>query len=227
MHKIQHWIGSLLLSVLGGASIGVGGTIYLSAENSVVGSLLFTIGLMTIYVFRWSLFTGKVGYASYRDPKQVFELLWVWIGNFIGISLTALAISMTRHAPKLLHKAETMVQAKVGDSLFSLFILAVFCGVLMYIAVEGYRSNPHQLGKYLALFLSVMVFILCGFEHCIANMFYFSLVGFTERSVVCLIVMSLGNLVGGAGCARLTGFAHRLYSSDKQEEAQTVTSAAS
>ena len=50
--------------------------------------------------------------------------------------------------------------------------LAVFCNVMIYIGVEGYRSNPHELGKYLALFFGVCVFILCGFEHCVANMYY-------------------------------------------------------
>lgn len=218
MKTMEYWGGSLLLSVLGGISIAVGGTVYLSLENSVVGAMLFTIGLMTIYVFQWSLFTGKVGYATYSDPKQVFGLLWVWVGNFIGTGLTAFLLLLTRHAPKLQQKAQAMVQAKENDSLLSLFVLAMFCGMLMYIAVEGYRSNPHQLGKYLALFLSVMVFILCGFEHCIANMFYFSVAGLTVKSLLCLLVMSLGNLVGGVGCARLNGWAHRLHAENKSAE---------
>ena len=48
---------------------------------------------------------------------------------------------------------------------------------MIYIGVEGYRSNPHELGKYLALFFGVCVFILCGFEHCVANMYYFTMGG--------------------------------------------------
>ena len=64
--------------------------------------------------------------------------------------------------------------------------------------VEGYRSNPHELGKYLALFFGVCVFILCGFEHCVANMYYFTMGGaWSGRAILYLLVMTLGNAVGG------------------------------
>ena len=78
------------------------------------------------------------------------------------------------------------------------FILAVFCNVMIYIGVEGYRSNPHELGKYLALFFGVCVFILCGFEHCVANMYYFTMGGaWSGRAVLYLLVMTVGNAAGG------------------------------
>ena len=68
----------------------------------------------------------------------------------------------------------------------------------IYIGVEGYRSNPHELGKYLALFFGVCVFILCGFEHCVANMYYFTMGGaWSGRAILYLLVMTLGNAVGG------------------------------
>ena len=64
--------------------------------------------------------------------------------------------------------------------------------------VDGYLRNPHELGKYIALFLCIMVFILCGFEHCVANMFYFSMAGaWSGKAVLYLIVMTVGNGVGG------------------------------
>lgn len=69
---------------------------------------------------------------------------------------------------------------------------------MIYIGVEGYRSNPHELGKYLALFFGVCVFILCGFEHCVANMYYFTMGGaWSGRAVLYLLVMTVGNAVGG------------------------------
>ena len=82
--------------------------------------------------------------------------------------------------------------------LFSLFFLGLLCNIFIYIAVEGYRSNPHELGKYLSLFLGVMVFILCGTEHCVADMFYFWMANvWSLRTVACLLVISLGNAAGG------------------------------
>ena len=87
---------------------------------------------------------------------------------------------------------------KLSEPLFGAFILAVFCNVMIYIGVEGYRSNPHELGKYLALFFGVCVFILCGFEHCVANMYYFTMGGaWSGRAVLYLLVMTVGNAAGG------------------------------
>ena len=91
-----------------------------------------------------------------------------------------------------------MAQVKLGDSLISVFILAVFCNMLIYIAVEGFKSIPHDLGKYLALFFGVTVFILCGFEHCVANMFYLTVAkAWSGKAAIFIIVNSLGNAVGG------------------------------
>lgn len=64
--------------------------------------------------------------------------------------------------------------------------------------MEGFNRNSHELGKYLSLFFGVMVFILCGFEHCVANMYYFSVAGmWSGKTLLYLLVMTLGNAVGG------------------------------
>ena len=79
-----------------------------------------------------------------------------------------------------------------------MFLLAAFCNILIYIAVEGYGKNPHEVGKYLAIFFGVMVFILCGFEHCVANMYYFSMAGmWSGKALLYILVMTLGNAAGG------------------------------
>ena len=103
-----------------------------------------------------------------------------------------------------------------------MFVLAIFCNILIYIAVEGYRSIPHELGKYLAVFFGVTVFVVCGFEHCIANMYYSTAAGAwfgagegMTNPFVFILVNTLGNVVGGllipavtrlsGRCARLAG----------------------
>ena len=48
-------------------------------------------------------------------------------------------------------RAQGICELKLSEPLFGAFILAVFCYVMIYIGVEGYRSNPHELGKYLSL----------------------------------------------------------------------------
>ena len=73
-----------------------------------------------------------------------------------------------------------------------------FCNVLIYLAVDGYARIPNDVGKMLALFFGVMVFILCGFEHCVANMYYFSMAGaWSGKTVLYLLIMTAGNSLGG------------------------------
>ena len=160
-----------LSAILAGAVIAFGGTVFLSVENTVVGSLFFTIGLFVVCTRGLHLFTGKVCYVFDNDAAYAKTLPVIWLGNLAGTSLIALAEKCTRLV-SLSARAQGICELKLSEPLFGAFILAVFCNVMIYIGVEGYRSNPHELGKYLALFFGVCVFILCGFEHCVANMYY-------------------------------------------------------
>ena len=188
----------LIGAVLAGLSIGLGGLVFLSVDNKVVGAALFTIGLFTVCTFRLNLFTGKVCYVFQNDGAYAKSLPLIWAGNLIGTGFTALCASLTRNAPSLTEKAAALCRTKTDDSLFSLFFLGLLCNIFIYIAVEGYQRNPHELGKYLSLVFGVMVFILCGTEHCVADMFYIWMAGaWSLRSVVCILVITLGNCVGG------------------------------
>lgn len=107
-------------------------------------------------------------------------------------------VRCTRIGAALAEKAAGLCETKLGDSLISIFLLAIFCNILIYIAVEGFNKIPHEVGKYLALFFGVVVFILCGFEHCVANMYYFSAAGmWSGKTLLYLLVMTLGNTAGG------------------------------
>ncbi len=189
---------TFIYGVLAGLSIALGGAVFLSVENKVVGALFFTVGLFTVCTFGLNLFTGKVCYVFENGPEYAADLVLIWFGNLAGTWLTAELLGLTRVGPALREKAAVLCDAKLSDGLLSIFILAVFCNILIFIAVDGFRKNPHELGKYLALFFGVSVFILCGFEHCVANMFYFSMArAWSLKTLVYLLVMTLGNAVGG------------------------------
>ena len=186
-----------LSAVLAGASIALGGTVFLSVENTVIGSLFFTIGLFVVCTRGLHLFTGKVCYLFDNDASYAKALPVIWLGNLVGTVLVAAAEQLTRLAA-LDERARAICELKLSEPLLGAFLLAVFCNVMIYIAVEGYRSVPHELGKYLALFFGVSVFILCGFEHCVANMYYFTMGGaWSGRAVLYLLVMTVGNAAGG------------------------------
>lgn len=184
-----------LKAAAAGITIGIGGAVYLTLENRVIGAVLFGVGLYTIVLNGLFLYTGKVGYLiSAKDKKAyILQLIFTWLGNFAGTALAAAAISATR-IRNLRRTAEVICKTKLADTPHSILILAAFCGILMYVAVDGFREK----GNPLILFFCVTVFILCGFEHCIANMFYFSLAGaWSLRAVIYLLLMTLGNSVGG------------------------------
>ena len=196
-------------SVLAGACVGLGGLVFLSLDNRIVGAALFTIGLFVICTFSLHLFTGKVCYALQNDRAYALQLPLIWLGNVCGTGLIAGLARLTRSGAAMHEKALTLCAAKTADGLLSLFLLGLLCNIFIYIAVEGFKSNPHELGKYLSLFFGVMVFILAGTEHCVADMFYFWMAGWSGRAVLCLLVISLGNAAGGILFAQAHAFVRK------------------
>ena len=184
---------TLVRAIVAGIAIGIGGCVFLATEIKIVGALMFTVGLYTICIQELNLFTGKVGYLPERKPSFLIDLAIIWVGNLVGTFLTAVLVNATR-VSGIAETAKTMCAAKAGDSLLSLFILGIFCGILMFIAVDGYAKTKNPI----ILFMGVAAFILCGFEHCVADMFYFSIAGmWSLHTLLCTLVISLGNAVGG------------------------------
>lgn len=184
-------------AMVAGSLIGVGGATFLSCENRVVGAVFFALGLLTIVTRGLCLFTGKAGYLVGQKADYLGFLAVVWLGNFAGTGLTALLLRATRFVARQ-ELAAALWQTKSADSLGSLFILGIFCGLLMFLAVDGYRTAENPVAKVVLVIFCVVVFILCGFEHCVANMFYgwFALC-WTPDTLMRLVVISVGNVVGG------------------------------
>ncbi len=185
-------------AIMAGIAISTGGIIYLTLENHIAGSFLFSIGLFTIYSFGLNLYTGKICYIPLEKPSYLATVLIVWMGNFVGTGLMGVIFRFTKQAKIIEHTAE-IVSLKLSDTLFSTFIMAIMCGIMMCIAVVGFQTIQDTVGKHLALILPIMVFILSGYEHSIADMFYFTMAGaWNAKAFLYIIVISLGNLVGGA-----------------------------
>ncbi len=186
-----------LKSILAGIMIAVGGTVYLSLDNKVVGASLFTIGLVSVLLCNFNLYTGKIGYlVNNFNLKYIKEMFITLVGNFIGASFIGFILRYTRIYSNVKSKADILAVAKLNDSLVSIFILSIFCGLLMYFAVNGFKKVS-DFGKYLVVYLGVVVFILCGFEHCIANIYYFSVADVWSLKTLGYVgVMILGNSLG-------------------------------
>lgn len=200
MKKMKTILSQVANGVLAGMMIGIGGCVSLSCDNKYIGSLLFALGLFAIVQFGFGLYTGRVGYIPLRKPVYLLECLWTLVGNALGTFIDAALLKFTRIAPAITEKAISSVDTKLADSPLSAFILAVFCGILMFVAVDNARISREEGGhveKTLGILFPVMVFILCGFNHCIADMFYIFLTGKIAGAGVYLPVVILGNSLGG------------------------------
>lgn len=177
--------------------IAIGGTVFLSIENKVIGASLFSIGLSGVLIYNLNLYTGKIGYLITNfNLKYIKELIITLIGNFIGACSVGFILRYTRIYDNIYEKSLILANTKLNDNILSIFILSIFCGLLMYYAVNGFKKQT-DFGKYLVVYLGVAVFILCGFEHCIANMYYFSVADiWSLKTLGYTGIMVLGNSLG-------------------------------
>lgn len=193
---MKKYLSYLVRGIFAGIMIGIGGVAFLSLDNKVLGATFFSIGLLSVCMFDMYLYTGKIGYIISNKISYVKLLLLSLVGNFIGTYLVSYAVLNSRIA-SISDKALVLSNIKLNDSVMSILVLSIFCGMLMYIAVNSYKTSIDIFGKYICIFMCVIVFILCGFEHCVANMFYFSVAGvWSVRTLIYVLVMVLGNSIG-------------------------------
>ena len=173
---------------LAGLMVSIGGAVLLSCENRVIGAVLFSVALLTICLFGFNLYTGKVGFLLKSHTPQDLRLTFLGLlGNLLG-TLIAAAL------PQLREAAVTACLNRLAQLPLQTLLRGFFCGILMYAAVWVYREKKSIAG----ILFCIPVFILAGFEHSIADMFYFALAGlFSGRSAVFILLVVLGNSLGG------------------------------
>lgn len=159
---------------LAGLFIGIAGLIYLSVDNKVIGAILFSFGLLMVVTKGYYLYTGKVGYLLPYTKGYLIVLLKTLLGNIVGIGFVGLLFRFAG-IQSVIDAAETLSLAKLDHAWYETLILAVFCGMMMYVGVHGYKVMKLDIMKVLIVILAVTIFILSKFEHSIANMLYFFL----------------------------------------------------
>ena len=190
-------------AIASGIFIALAGTVFLSVPNKLAGAFLFGFGLLTIVCCGFKLYTGAIGYLVLKGkdaPPYMLTLLFIWIGNWIGTFLVGTVLRYSRVGLPLARGAKRLCDVKMADSWPSLLVLSFFCGILMFLAVDTFRRKDEYPGviRMVMVFICVMVFILSGFEHCVADMYYFSVAGmWTAGSLARTLWMTLGNSLGG------------------------------
>ena len=194
------FIKELCSAILAGIMISFGGGVFLACESKVAGALLFSLGLTVILLNGYLLFTGKTAYLLQNKPSYIPYLLTIWLGNIIGCMMMGALILAAK--PNLADTAAALCEKKLTQTPWQTLILGALCGVLVYIAVDYFRSDDDKKSfpKYLLVFTCIPCFILAGFEHSVADMFYFaassSYALYTGEGILYILLVTAGNLIG-------------------------------
>jgi formate/nitrite transporter len=223
---------TFILGILAGAFIALGGLgsqiasccIGDPSTARLVSSVVFPIGLFMVLIGGAELFTGNcliiIPVLSGKAKLSGMLRNWVlvYFGNMVGALLIALIAAFSHIysfdngslAELVVKTAVTKANISFGDAI----LRGILCNVLVCMAVWCSFAADELAGKVLALWLPVMLFIVCGFEHCVANM-YFIPAGFLASFVhgisaeglsmfgylvTNMIPVTIGNIIGGSLC---------------------------
>ena len=188
-------------SIWAGVLIGIGGCANLYSPIKLLGATLFSIGLIAVMIENCSLYTGKIGFL--RHKSEILILAEILLGNIIGALLIGQLLS-----PLLIQKANEIMIQKLSVSWTIWIIRSIMCGILIYIAVDMFNKYK----SLLVIVLPVVVFVMCGFEHCIANIFYLSVSKiFSVQSIGFIITCIIGNTIGSLIAAVLQNTVRKGY----------------
>ena len=177
---------SFIKGIGAGAAIAFGGFLYVLLSHyidgelgKVLGSVAFSIGLFTVCFFSLHLYTGKIGlvYENKQEPAFYYSLPIMLIGNAIGAFLIGYVCYFIFKDSEIMLTANIVASNRTNlvdfNSYLSLMIKSLLCGVCVYLAVYSYNHLNNKIIGTLLLVFFVFVFVYAGFQHCVANMFYF------------------------------------------------------
>ena len=183
--------------VAAGVAISIGGIAYLKTGNP----FLFPIGLFIVCFYGLELFTGRICYYSPKN-HNLHCLVLMWLLNTLGAYGTGLVMRLA--IPDLTGKAVANAEWKLDSGAFRVIPMAIMCNVLIFVAVDTFRRCKGNLYGFACLVFATTAFVACGFEHCIANAFYFGMAGEKGADALAfLVVNAIWNAIGGILAMRL------------------------
>lgn len=214
------------LAMLAGMFIGFGCVSFLTmtanytGETAIYGKLIgagcFSIGLMLVIFFGAELFTGNclMPIAVLEKKITVKQLLRNWLVVYAGNAVGSYLFAYILFASGLFSGAAMnaniikVAQAKVSMGFTAAVMRGFLCNILVVFALWFQSAAPDMGGKVLAIIFPIMIFVFCGYEHSIANMFFLpmgQLMGaeVSTLSAWCnnILPVTIGNIIGGGGVA--------------------------
>lgn len=239
---------TLLLAVMAGIFIALGSHAYIVIMQTMkhldvglmkfFGALVFPVGLMLVIMAGGELFTGNnlisIAYIDKKiSLKSVFKN-WgiVYLGNFIG-SVFIAAMLYYAHMYKGGHADTDLALAVAAKKMANPFMAAVIkgflCNLVVALAVWMATGAKDMSGKILAIWFPIMMFIVSGYEHSVANMFFLTLAkligaDFTiaDMFIRNLIPVTIGNILSGGVFIPIVYYTIYSGSVKKEESSKTA-----
>lgn len=209
--RLKEDFAFFLLSILAGLMIAIGGISYLyitgfggdSIWLKLAGGFAFTLGLTFIILLKLKLFTGLNCDLLDTDYKEWYKLIVSFLGNCVGCWIGALLIFKTPVGAAVVARAVEVTAAKLSLDWWVVLLSGILCGVFITLAVLGNRAcREHMAAGIFAVIFPILIFVLLGLEHSVANQVYFALsvLGgkpFSGNIVLLTFVAMIGNILGG------------------------------
>lgn len=223
------FLSMLMLSILAGAFIGLGALYFVIvksdptlgfAARQILGGAVFSLGLILVVVAGAELFTGNNLLAmAWADGKiSTLDVLRNWAivccGNFIGAAGLALLVYLSRHAEMnngaIAQEYLSIAAAKAAMPFWTAFFKGLMCNVLVCMAVWMAFAGRSVVDKVVSIIFPISAFVAAGFEHSVANMYFFPLAmllqvdGATADAITWadffrnMLPVIMGNIIGGS-----------------------------
>ena len=180
----------VLLGILAGMFIAGGAAASNVAMHNIsnvglarlVAGVIFPVGLMMIVLVGGELFTGDcllilgIMDKKYNVLQAIKVLVIVFITNLLGSVIIAFIVyesGQFNYTDGLLGAFTIKVAlSKTGLSFTNAFCSGILCNIFVCLAVLMAASSKQVSGKILGIFFPIMAFVVSGYEHCVANMYY-------------------------------------------------------
>ena len=240
-------IKTFILSIIGGFFLSSGALLssicsyrYIGGQAQFYAGLVFPIGIVLIYCAGAELFTvnSLLIIPFFTRYITCIEMLLSWlivfIGNFIGAILLSLLVVYGGHIPNMfeINLAQIIITTGIekcslgfGEALIKGLLCNFYNCLGIWVSLGGREMRSIILGLWTPIFL----FVACGLEHCVSNMYYITAGLFTSYEYGLddtvlnwgrlfyknLIPVTIGNILGGAA---LVGIAYYyIYLTDEEQ----------
>lgn len=179
-----------LMGIMAGAFVAIGAASASAASHALsnigvakaLAGIVFPIGLMMIIFIGGELFTGDTmmlmgamhGHFTYT--RMIKALLWVYLSNLFGAVLVSfLVVNSGQYAYSANALGAYTIKVaidKCNGNFLSLMISGILCNVLVCVAVLMSMAAKDATGKVFGFLFPIFAFVIGGYEHCVANMYY-------------------------------------------------------